>query len=145
MKVWSWKSDSLESQPEEAENPDTFTQGVQGICPTGWHIPTDIEWSALTTFLSWESQAGAKMKETGTTHWVTPNVATNSSGFTARPGGAREMAITFYDLHYMALFWSSTQSDNMYKWCRTLIYYSVAVTRTPDPKVFGYSVRCLKN
>lgn len=70
---------------------DNGTIGTtQGICPSGWHIPTDIEWTTLTTFLGGEIVAGGKMKETGITHWAGTNIgAINSSGFTALPGGFR--------------------------------------------------------
>ncbi len=58
----------------------TTTEGVQGICPTGWHLPTDDEWRSLDVFLGTEV-AGGKMKEIGTTHWNSPNTgATNTSG-----------------------------------------------------------------
>ena len=66
------------------------TEGTQGICPAGWHLPTDAEWTTLTNFLGGESVAGGKMKEEGLDHWQTPNTgATNSSGFTGLPGGFR--------------------------------------------------------
>ena len=71
------------------------TPGVQGICPTGWHLPTDAEWTVLTSYLGGESIAGGKMKTTGTIEagtglWYAPNNgATNSSGFSALPGGYR--------------------------------------------------------
>ena len=68
----------------------TTTAGVKGICPTGWQLPTDTEWTSLATYLGGESVAGGKMKETGITHWTSPNTgATNSSGFTGLPGGYR--------------------------------------------------------
>ena len=55
---------------------------VQGVCPTGWHLPSDVEWAELETYLGGIDVAGGKMKEAGTTHWVSPNTgATNESGF----------------------------------------------------------------
>ena len=61
---------------------------AQRVCPTGWHLPTDAEWTTLTDYLGGKNVAGGKLKETGTEHWFSPNTgATNESGFTALPGG----------------------------------------------------------
>ena len=79
----------------------TINPGSQGICPGGWHLPTDAEWTTLTTFLGGESIAGGKMKEEGTIHWLFPNtVATNSSGFNALPGGYKDVNGSFGSLTY---------------------------------------------
>ena len=64
-----------------------FAVNTGKLAPTGWHVPTDDEWTTLTTYLGGESIAGGKLKETGTTHWRTPNAgATNEIGFTASSG-----------------------------------------------------------
>ena len=69
---------------------------IRNICPTGWHVPTDNELTTLTTYLGGLSVAGGKLKEIGLTHWNSPNTgATNESGFTALPGGMRNMPGTF--------------------------------------------------
>ncbi|SDD19418.1 FISUMP domain-containing protein [Williamwhitmania taraxaci] len=86
--------------------------GVQGVCPTGWHLPSDAEWTQLTTFLGGESVAGGKLKEIGTTHWASPNTgADNSSGFTALPGGYRNYGGSFYYIGYGGYWWSATEYD----------------------------------
>jgi uncharacterized protein (TIGR02145 family) len=70
--------------------------GVQGVCPAGWHLPSDAEWTELTDYLGGKSVAGGKLKETGTTHWASPNTgATNETGFTALPGGYRYGMMVF--------------------------------------------------
>ena len=125
----------------------SITEGVQGICPTGWHLPTDAEWTTLTTFLGGEAIAGGKMKETGTTHWYSPNTgATNSSGFTALGTGEHNTA-GFDGIMLFAYFWSSTQ-DNVnpgYAWSRTPYSAGKDVYRGPGNKGNSFSVRCLKN
>jgi len=123
------------------------TAGVQGICPAGWHLPTDAEWTVLTTFLGGESVAGGEMKETGTTHWSSPNTgATNSSGFTALPGGYRNYDGTFGDLTYYAYFWSSSESSSSYAWNRLLYYDSAYVGWSSSrDKAYGFSGRCLRD
>jgi uncharacterized protein (TIGR02145 family) len=83
------------------------------LAPAGWHVPTDAEWTTLTTELVGESVAGGKMKSVGTTRWTTPNTgATNESGFTGLPGGYRVTNGTFYTIRYSGLWWSSTQSGS---------------------------------
>jgi len=121
------------------------TPGMQGICPEDWHLPTDDEWTAITTYLGGESVAGGKMKETGTTHWNSPNTgATNSSGFTALPGGNRFGIGVFLQLGNESNFWSSTIFSTYYPWFRTLSYDSPTVYRDNTPTSFGFSVRCMR-
>ena len=124
------------------------TAGVQGICPAGWHLPTDAEWTILTTFLGGESVAGGKMKEIGTTHWLSPNTgATNSSAFTALPGGYREWSGGFQTITYYAKFWSSSESSSFYAWYRYLDYYYAVAHRWDGyfDKTSGFSGRCVKD
>ena len=124
----------------------TTTEGVKGICPAEWHIPTDAEWTTLTTFLGGEDIAGCKLKETGTLHWFTPNsCATNSSGFTALPGGYRNLNSNFYDITANAYFWSSSQTTSLNAWGRVLYYLFVDTGRGNYPKTYGFSTRCVRD
>ncbi len=120
------------------------TQGIQGICPAGWHLPTDAEYTALSTYLG--SDAGGKMKETGTTHWNSPNTgATNSSGFTTLPGGYRDTDGTFDAIGNNGPFWSSTQISTPSAWYIDLSYNNADVFRNNNAKGYGFSVRCVKD
>ncbi len=122
------------------------TQGVQGICPSGWHIPTDGEWTILTTHLGGTNVAGGKMKETGINHWNSPNTgATNSSGFTALPGGYWSSSGLFYSLGTYGYWWSSSESSSTHAWYRYLYYDFVLINRYYYNKTSGYSVRCIKD
>ncbi|MCX6278554.1 MAG: fibrobacter succinogenes major paralogous domain-containing protein [Bacteroidetes bacterium] len=115
-------------------------------CPTGWHLPTDAEWSTLTTNLGGEMVAGGKLKEAGTTHWQTPNEgATNESGFTALPAGYRDDDGTFYHVGNYGIWWSSTESDTSFARDRVMPYNDGGVSRDVLGKSFGFSVRCLRN
>jgi uncharacterized protein (TIGR02145 family) len=91
------------------------TVGTGNLCPTGWHVPTDAEWTTLTTYLGGEMVAGGKLKETGTTHWNSPNAgATNQSGFTALPGGMRSGGGTGGMFRIMGMYsnwWTSTEKN----------------------------------
>ena len=129
-----------------AASSDTNPSGVQGICPTGWHLPSDAEWTTLTTYLGGLSVAGGKMKEAGTTHWSSPNTgATNESGFTALPGGYRNTNGTFTTIGRYGYWWSSTQSSTNNAWYRGLPYHTGNVYRDTGGKGLGFSVRCLRD
>jgi len=130
----------------------------RNIAPEGWHVPTDAEWKQLEMYLGM-SQAeadatgfrgtdeGGKLKETGTTHWSSPNTgATNESGFTALPGGYRNNLGSYYNMGYDAIFWTSTEYDDYYAWRRALYYdYSVVRRSTYYNSESGYSVRCVRD
>ncbi len=120
-------------------------QTALGTCPSGWHLPSDAEWTALTTFLGGEPIAGGKMKEAGTAHWSSPNTgATNSSGFTALPGGTRQGS-NFISLTNYALFWSSTEYSSTAAWARLLYGENSSVNRYSGSKTDGCSARCVKD
>lgn len=115
-------------------------------CPPGWHLPSDNEWTVLISFLGGENIAGDKMKETGTNHWGSSNTgATNSSGFTALPGGySFGGGSDFRDLDSNGFWWSSSEYSFLDSWARTLSSYSGKVHKY----AFGiesFSVRCIKD
>jgi len=118
----------------------------RNICPSGWHVPTDAEWTVLDDYLLFH--VGGKMKETGTAHWASPNTgATNESGFTALPGGVRSWGGLFSEIGKMAVFWSSTaDSDPNNAYYRQLLYDDDFMYRNiPTFIEDGSSIRCLKD
>ena len=132
--------------------------GRQGICPTGWHVPSDAEWCQMETLLDatlicddeyWRgTDAGGKLKEAGTVHWASPNTgATNSSGFTALPGGEIAIGGGLYGITTTAWFWSSAESSDDYSkaWFRYLKYNQADVDRQYYKKGYGFSGRCCKD
>lgn len=123
-----------------------MTPGVQGICPIGWHVPTDDEWTGLVNYLEGAPVAGGKLKETGLAHWRSPNTgATNSTGFTAIPGGFKLANGAFTSITDDAIYFSSTQMNANYSFYRRLYYNLTNMGRGNGDKMNGYSVRCLKN
>jgi len=121
-------------------------QDSRKLCPTGWHVPLDSEWTLLTDYLGGESVAGGKLKEIGTIHWQSPNSgATNESGFTALPGGHRDYVGAFKYLGSYGSWWSATESRPIYAWYRFLDYDFSNFTRNDRKKQLGFSVRCLKD
>ena len=119
-------------------------------CPSGWHLPTDEEWTQLTDYLGGSSVAGGKLKEAGTIHWKTPNTgATNESGFSALPGGGlilnENNDATFDGIVYLGPLWSSTEDYTNNVWYRILYYNYSYVYRSITSKDYGLSVRCLRD
>ena len=125
------------------------TPGEQGVCPCGWHVPSDEEWSELETFLGGADIAGGKMKETGLDHWYSPNTgADNTSGLTILAAGEFDASYnppSFRFLKEYAVFWTSTQI-NLLKARERAISYNNTKSLTVDwYKTLKYSIRCVKN
>jgi uncharacterized protein (TIGR02145 family) len=123
-----------------------YTASTGNLCPTGWHVPADFEFTTFTTYLGGESVAGGKLKETGTTHWISPNIgATNETGFTALPGGGRFSNGTFAYIGNYGYWWSITEYTTDLAWYRATLFNFLVVGRNPHDKEVGFSVRCLKD
>ena len=121
------------------------TPGIQGICPTSWHVPTSDEYTTLSFFLGGVSEAGGKMKEVGLAHWASPNAgATNESGFTGLPGG--DYTIYFSGIREFGYFWTSTETNDTQAGYKRLQYPNSYLSGgTGGLKSWSKSVRCLKN
>ena len=121
----------------------------RGLCPTGWHVPSDGEWTTLTTFLGGEYVAGGAMKSTVTQPtpggWYAPNSATNSSGFTGLPGGARDYGGGFSNLGYFGHWWSSSDAGSGIAWYRSLYSNDATALRRNVHHRLGLSVRCARD
>jgi uncharacterized protein (TIGR02145 family) len=141
----------------DSASSDANPSGVQGVCPMGWHVPSDAEWKELEMFLGM-SQAeadneglrgtneGGKMKETGFIHWNSPNTgATNESGFTVLPGGIRNYSSIFESIRNSSNFWSSKEEASNTATARNLNYNSSQIIRGYNNKALGYSIRCVKD
>jgi uncharacterized protein (TIGR02145 family) len=125
---------------------DIVSTDTLNICPLGWHVPTDAEWTTLTTELGGESVAAGKMKSIGTSFWNSPNQgATNESGFSGLPGGSRDYAGSFTNIRSYAYFWSATEFNSSNAWIRYLDSRYVIVDRYGNGKSVGASVRCLRD
>jgi uncharacterized protein (TIGR02145 family) len=113
------------------------------LCPTGWHVPSDSEWTVLADYLGGDTVAGGKMK--ATTLWDKPNTgADNSSGFTALPAGYRSLGGAFSGLGVGGYFWSSTEDGSDSAWYRDVGYdYSEVGRGYGGDKGSGLSVRCV--
>jgi len=127
---------------------DTGTAGTtQGICPEGWHIPTDNEWDILISFLGGTDIAGGILKESGTSRWQEPNDgAYDGVFFDALPGGSRDEEGMFDFEGFRGVFWSATENFPFWytsAFSRTVYYNGRSVWRFTNSKTMGYSVRCI--
>lgn len=123
-----------------------YTVNTKKLCPAGWHVPTDLDWSTLIDYLDWEGVAGGPLKEVGTSHWLYPNTgATNESGFTALPGGLRYEFGAFSGIGWLGLWWSSTDYSLLGAYRRTMRYDEKVIYRTSDYKSLGTSIRCIQD
>jgi uncharacterized protein (TIGR02145 family) len=128
---------------------NTTTVSGKNVCPIGWHVPDDNEWTTLTNYLGGDNIAGGKMKEIGTTHWDSSNTgATNEIGFTALPGGARYCippSINFYQIGRCGYWWISSEEDGL-SWFLRIDSEDIDVNRYRYDRYWsGYSVRCVKS
>jgi uncharacterized protein (TIGR02145 family) len=122
----------------------------RNVCPTGWHVPSDAEWTGLSDYLGGEAVAGGKMKSMGTQYWQSPNTnATNESGFSGLPGGFRPNSGnsgTFLTIGDYGYWWSSTELVTSNAWYRFLGYNGGGVARSYNyDEADGFSVRCLRD
>ena len=118
----------------------------KNVCPSGWHVPKDEEWTILTFYLGDGHVAGGKMKEEGTVHWIVPNVgATNETGFTALPGGGRIYNGPFGSIGESGLWWSSSELDSQLALFTGIANADSSVSNNSGLKNCGFSIRCIKN
>ena len=134
-----------------AVNP--LTNGNKNVCPAGWHVPSDAEWTTFINYLDPNAAggnnpntAGGKMKSTGTQYWQSPNTdATNESGFSGLPGGYRNGLGAFSTIGYYGDWWSSTEDFTGNAWNRLLVYSDGSANRNANYETNGFSVRCLRD
>ena len=131
-----------------ASSSNSVPSGVQGVCPPGWHVPSDAEWCTLTQYIDsgvncnsegWSgTDIGVMMKSTS--GWNNNGNGDNRSGFTALPGGYRSTNGSFDALTNYANFWSSTEYSSTDAWLRNLTYYYDAIDRgnaNKKKRIFG--------
>ncbi len=154
--IYDWE-EAMQYNPSDSATTGT----TRGICPDGWHIPTDKEWQTLINYLGGAQIAGGKLKETGTRHWKSPNEgATNETGFRALPGGyvegtgqAGTDVLWSYEISTAGTFWTATippdgaQLFGADFGSHVELHYNISraeIRRYPD-RLFSCSVRCIKN
>lgn len=150
--AWAWANDSSSLDTVFGKWYNHFAvSDPRGLCPTGWHVPTDVEWTALANSLGGEEVAGAALKSTGTVDagtglWNPPNTgATNTSGFTGLPAGGRSPNDAgFYSMGNAAILWSSTITAVDTASVRLLTHVGVAFEPRDLAVRYGLCVRCVR-
>lgn len=146
--AYCWYDNSILNKELTGAKYNWWVASSGKVCPIGWHVPSDAEFTVLTDYLGGLSVAGGKLKEAGTTHWLSPNTdASNSSGFTSLPGGQRtEVDGSFTGKGNYDIWWSSTEY-NIYKaWYRSNSSNNSEVFQSSGSlKTRGFSIRCLKD
>jgi uncharacterized protein (TIGR02145 family) len=155
--AWSSTNDGARTAPNDAASNSAYFLGIYGylynwhavnnsagLCPTGWHVPTDGEWTELTNFLGGSSVAGNKMKSSPSDEpfWN----GNNSSGFSALPGGWRDPDYgSFGGEGSYGEYWSASPYGTQSAWKRNLAYGDGVVYRNRSDRRYGFSVRCLRD
>jgi uncharacterized protein (TIGR02145 family) len=145
--LYNWPA-AMDNSLSSSTNPSE----VRGVCPVGWHLPSDAEWTTLSDYLGGEAVAGGKLKtsgtfEAGTSLWSSPNTgATNETGFSALPTGSYDVygfntSFSRGDVNW----WTTTSFNTTYAWLRTISPFYGELQRLNLSKKLGFSVRCIKN
>jgi len=146
---YSWQNNDISNKTTYGALYNWFAVSSGNLCPAGWHVATDADWTTLINYLGGENVAGGKLKEAGISHWKLPNSGGNNlSGFLALPGGYRDYNGVFgpsAGIGYSAYFWSSTENSINDAWYRSLDYADYGVVRLDLYKLNGLSVRCVKD
>jgi uncharacterized protein (TIGR02145 family) len=141
-RLYTWAAAMGKTKDECGHDCDLGTGNVQGICPSGWHIPTYAEWEALFTAVGGQSAAGKILKSQ--TGWYGGN-GTDVFGFSALPAGYKDDLHFFFEAGYDADFWSATERDSADAYFMGLYHeFSAAYLRYSNKNDF-FSVRCVKN
>ncbi len=123
-----------------------YAVNTDKLAPVGWHVPTYEEWITLITYLDGESVAGGKLKETGTTHWLSPNTgASNTTGFTALPSIQRYVNGVFSTIAYDGKWWNATEYNTDIARYHILDYTVGDISRNSSFKQLGLSIRCVRD
>jgi uncharacterized protein (TIGR02145 family) len=147
--AYAWCNNDIANKKTYGALYNWYAVNTGNLCPAGWRVPSDAEWTILTDFLGGTETSGGKLKETGTSHWNSPNSgATNETGFSAVPAGYRYGYFwgqgTFYEMGINCYYWSASECTNTHIWSRTINAGNSKVYRSIFVKNEGFSVRCIK-
>lgn len=126
-----------------AASSNTNPSGVKGICPEGWHLPSDAEWTELENAIGGSGVAGSKLKSKS--GWIADNKNSDEFGFNALPAGHRYYGSTFFGNGSNASFWTATKKDAVYGYSRSIDYNYDDIEHSESIEDNGFSIRCIKD
>jgi len=138
----NYKNDSLNGILYGRLYNGSAIQDIRNLCPAGWHVPSQSEWTSLVTTLGGETKAGGKMKEYGTSHWKKPNDGIDPESSFAIPGGYRDFSGSCRAIGEICQWWTSTAQDSIYLHSLYLNNLNADVIFSTSGKISGLSVRC---
>jgi uncharacterized protein (TIGR02145 family) len=146
--IYQWTYNAVENNAFEYGRLYTWyaVTDPRGLCPEGWHVPTDADWVTLFKELGGIDAAGAQLMEAGTDHWPAPNTnTTNGSDFTAMPGGCRFYMWNFMYIDEIGYYWTSSPRNSTDAYYYLFTSSPAKVQQATYNKKFGFSVRCVKD
>jgi uncharacterized protein (TIGR02145 family) len=145
--AYCWFNNNIENREEYGALYNYYAANSKKICPAGWHVPSNEEWTTLVAVLGDEATAGNKLKEAGMDHWNNALVAvTNEYDFTALPAGYRAFVGNFpADGNNYAIWWTTTEYNADKAWNRGLYFNTPRIFNGYRDKRSGFSVRCIKD
>jgi len=142
--AYCWYNNDISNKDQYGALYNGYAVNTDKLCPKGWHVPADSNWTTLIIYLGGAMIAGNDMKEIGTVHWKSPNLGvTNISEFTALPGGNRSSNGSFNYIRVAGYWWSSTEISPGYMSFLILGYKSSFVSKNFNMNSSGYCVRCV--
>jgi len=117
----------------------------QGICPSGWHVPSGLDWDILTTHVGGSSTGGIYLKAVNGWNFYTGISNLDTTGFSALPGGGHFETLGFKDILNDGYWWSTTENTTAIAYYRSLVSFNSSVGTSYFPKTRGFSLRCLKD
>jgi uncharacterized protein (TIGR02145 family) len=140
-RLYDWAA-LMQGASSSSSNPS----GVQGVCPDGWHVPSDDEWTELENYVSNDGHSGSEGTALkSTSGWYGNGNGTDDYGFSGLPGGNRSNYGYFYDIGDYGYWWSATENGTDDAWYRSLGYFYEYFYRSNNDKGYGHSVRCLRD
>ena len=137
-----------------AASSNSNPSGIQGVCPHGWHLPSDEEWEQLAEYISNDNGGYTKNGDDwykigkylkATSGWHSEDKSTDDYGFSGLPGGGRGFSGSFFVIGYIGFWWSATEDVASHAWYRCLSCYNESLFRGNLYKENGFSVRCLRD